>query len=458
MGFKFYPRDYYDLWYSRARKTSRAGVEEPQDTIDARKNENERTNNLNYISKDLRIALEKNYALVSGINFGAHLLLRAADDTESLEQPRRPLESGPSRRDTEVEYLVIHARLRRASDLAKVLADTLKQINQAILRESIDSAIPSQEPTVQEPTVFYRVCHRGSHTSYGIDLGFWSAKGLPDNDFAKPSKAEFTSHVEGVQLRFRSPYISLTTDPGFVCEYGNLGDGQFVYEIDAAKLRQMKVHIESTSVLAKGWRIRYKGPDPGRLHNVIDTHWLARFWIPAECIMRAHSFKEFREKCIKAGFVDGKTNKRIKTGLPADAHEKLAALIKEARGGVAQEFVDDSDDETTRSVRPLTPDVPNPGLNLRPKPPTPRPARGSKPTAVNDDKVGEASTQPQNTTPADSGLDQRPKPPTPRPARGSKPTAVNDDKVGEASTQPQNTTPADSELEQSLRALSVADT
>lgn len=305
MGSECYTRDYYDLWYSRAREVSRAGVEESQDTIDARKNENKRTNNLNYISKDLRIALEKNYALISAINFGAHLLLRAADDTKSLEQPRRSLESGPSRPDTEVEYSVIHARLRRASDLAKILADTLKQINQAILRESIDSAIPSQEPTVQEPTVFYRVCHRGSHTSYGIDLGFWSAKGLPDNNFAGPSEAEFTNHVEGVQFGFRSPYISLTTDPGFVCKYGNLDDGQFVYEIDAAKLRQMKVHIESTPVLARGLKIRYKGPDPGRVHNVIDTHWLARFWIPAECITRAHSLKEFREKCIKAGFVNG---------------------------------------------------------------------------------------------------------------------------------------------------------
>lgn len=148
----------------------------------------------------------------------------------------------------------------------------------------------------------------------------------------------------------------------------------------------------------------------------------------------------------------GKTNERIKEGLPADAHEKLAALIKEATEGVAQEFVDDSDDETTRSVRPLTPDVPNPELNQRPMR---RPARGSKPTAVNDDKVGEASTPPQNTTPADSGLNQRPKPPTPPPARRlvaprSNPTAVNDGKGGEAST-PQNTATADPKLDQRLK-------
>ena len=62
----------------------------------------------------------------------------------------------------------------------------------------------------------------------------------------------------------------------------------------------------------------------------------------------------------------GKTGEPVPViDLPADAHEKLASLLKDL--GVPQEFADEGDDEPTTSVSPSSP----------------------KPADANDDKVGE---------------------------------------------------------------------
>jgi hypothetical protein len=92
----------------------------------------------------------------------------------------------------------------------------------------------------------------------------------------------------------------MTSHPGRACQYGHF-DGRIVYEIDAAKLRRMGVHIESTTAIAKRYGI--KTTEPNRLEYVTPSYWLARFWIPAEC-RRVHTFSDFRKSCVEAGFVD----------------------------------------------------------------------------------------------------------------------------------------------------------
>ncbi|KFY91569.1 hypothetical protein V500_04592, partial [Pseudogymnoascus sp. VKM F-4518 (FW-2643)] len=507
MGSECHMRDCYDLCYSRSIGVLWAGVEESQDEKEAREKENARTTSLSEISKTLRGALRKNDALVSGINLGTHRLLQAADDTASPAPQKRTLASGPSRTDTDDEDAVIRSRLVSASYLTEVLVDSLKQINKAILQTNSYSARPSQEPTVQGPTVFYRVSHETSYTPYDVDLGLWSARGLPDHDFQKPSEYEFRAHLDGEKNftkpyaereRFKSPYISLTTDPGFACKYGRY-DGLFVYEIDAAKLRQMKVHIESTFDIATGWGIRFKGLDKGRQHYVTESHWLARFWIPAEC-RKTHSFTAFREKCIKAGFVDGRTYEAIETALvPADAHEKLATLLRDDEG-VPQEFADEYDKHE---------DQPSPVSHIMASAgPSRRVRYRRKLTDGNDDKLGEIPPPVQNPASADSeqpspasplkaevGLAPRskvrrrksviPKPksaddhdepedqPSPasplkadvdpprslarRVVRRRKLTNVNDNKVTETPSLVQNPPSAESELEQGFQALELSD-
>lgn len=308
MGSEHYLRDCYDLCDSRGRFQVFADGEESQDAREARKKDSERTGNLNEISKTLYQALKKNDALVSGISFGTHRLVQATND---IKLPERPIASVLSRPDTDVEEAVVSARLDSACHLEKVLADSLKHINLAILRSNIDPPRTPQKPTIQEPTVFYRYSNRTSQALYDIHLGLFSQRGLLDHDFNEPLEYEFRAHVDDKRGRFKSPYISLTTDPGRALKIGNLkmthaphsASPHEVYQIDVAKLRRMKIDIEPTTDKADRWHIDYSRDGKNRLPYVTDTHWVAQFWIPAECIIGKLPFEDFEALCKENGII-----------------------------------------------------------------------------------------------------------------------------------------------------------
>jgi hypothetical protein len=271
-------------------------VEVSPDRATRQEDLNERRYRLNRISKDLCKVLQRNHALISCISFATHLLPPAAESIAPPEIAKRSL--APGRPDTDFEEEVTRARLATAHDdfSTRILIDSLKRVNQVILQIIVNSSTTSQEPTV-----FYRVTHASSHTFYDADLGFCCAKWLQDHGFHEPSKDEFCAHV-GEGKEFESPYISLTDDPGRAFKFGQYLSDQHIFVIDATKLQQMNIHIEPTTVLAERWRIKYKGSD--RLHYVTGSHWLARFWIPAECIVQKVSFLDFKEACITSGIVD----------------------------------------------------------------------------------------------------------------------------------------------------------
>jgi hypothetical protein len=234
--------------------------------------------------------LQINDAIISAIELGTRRLQELRDSTAE------PYTDEPdSNREDLIRNPPDVSSLRDPSvNSISLLVDRLQRINLAILRNTEPPA-PSEKPTV-----FYRVTTLKSHTSYDYRLGFWSARGLPDHDFEEPpTKDEFCEHVK--DINFKSPYISMTSSPGRACQYGN-AEGRLVYEIDGAKLLRMGVDIEPTTDIAE--RHGIKTTEPDRLEYVTPTYWLARFWIPAECIVRrVHSLHEFREKCIEAGLV-----------------------------------------------------------------------------------------------------------------------------------------------------------
>ena len=104
----------------------------------------------------------------------------------------------------------------------------------------------------------------------------------------------------------------------------------------------MNVNIEPTTHLADRWGIKYKGQ--GRLHYVTGSHWLARFWIPAECIIRKVSFPDFKVACLTAGIVSGSSNEVIiGKALPLDTFERKSRTLTRRVQHV--EFTDDDDDD-----------------------------------------------------------------------------------------------------------------
>ena len=112
------------------------------------------------------------------------------------------------------------------------------------------------------------------HTFYDADLGFYCARWLQDHDLHKPLKDEFCAYV-GEGKEFESLYISLIDNPGRAFKFSQYCLDPYIFIIDAVKLQQINIHIKPTIVLAKRWRIKYKGSD--RLYYVTGSHWLVRF-------------------------------------------------------------------------------------------------------------------------------------------------------------------------------------
>lgn len=436
MATHLYPRDQYDLSCERPRIVPRATM--PPERRDEITRLNGEEKELARISKSLCATLKRNDALTSCINFASHRLLQnAGEGVTPVKLPKRPLVPYPARLDTPDEKEVLNARQALALQQNQVLAETLKQINQAILHTSIDPpATPGQ------PKVFYRVTTPNSHTSYDSVMGFYSARGLPDHDFSDPSKNDFHYHV-GRRVLFESPYISLTTDPGFACEYGASRGGQSVYEIDASKLRKMRIDIEPTSDIAARWGFRATGPDPGRLQHGTRSFWEAQFWVPNECI-RTHSFTEFRDKCVRAGFnkgmfvlfiihrpakmrvneiliVVGGTYEKLSPESPDNAHDELARLLHPQR--LRRHAARPTPRRNNGNITPPPPPPLLPRPAKHPKPPNenkkniafPRGRRGRvlvlrrDPADATDDKASKdvAPVQVQDATPADRRLDRR---------------------------------------------------
>lgn len=128
----------------------------------------------------------------------------------------------------------------------------------------------------------------------------------------------------------------------------------------------------------------------------------------------------------------GSTYKAIKTGLPADAHEKLASFLRPMI--LDQEFAVNSDDEPTPNVTP-------------PKPVTPKPK-----SADDHDKPKE---QPSPTSPTKAEV-VPPRRRVPRKVLRRKLADGSDGNVAETPTPVQNPPAAESELKQSLHDLSVS--
>lgn len=430
MDTRLHLRDCYDLCYNRPRRSKWANEEEIEGKKAKREQVDERRRRLNSISEDLRNVLQMKDALISGVNFATQNLQEPRDSTTEL-QKRLPC---PRRSDIDFEEEVINARLASAlrDPSINILINSLERINQDILRSSVDSTRTPQKPTVQEPTVFYRFSNESSQTFYDVHLGLFSQRGLLDHDFSEPLEYEFRAHVDG-DRSLKSPYISLTTDPGRAMKIGRhkvthapRGLHHEVYQIDAAKLRRVKIDTESTTDPATRWRIVYTGQG-NRLHYVTDSHWLAWFWIPTECIIGKLPFSEFGKLCEKHGIINSMYQ------LELNGNEILTAAANTDVVALGMELPVDAFKEKCESL--IGPEIP-------------------EPKSVDDHDEPEEQSSPASPINAEVGPLKLP---TPRKVPRRKPVDVNDDKRTETPTAVQNPPSAESSLEQGFQALDLSD-
>lgn len=300
-----FPRDFYDLCYHRSDLkyvgfgdgTDRT----KQQVADVQKSRE----HLDHLSKEIRRILEKRDALISCQHFLACALSgRMGDFTRRIGLPTAT--ALPRRSDTKDEAIELQSRLdstKRENFSENVLIQSLAQLGHAVrlrFREKRDPLCS------ESPDLLYRVHYLDSHTFYDKDVGFCCPRWLRQRIFSEPSTEDFRNHCDGKEQSFQSPYISMTESP---CRVLCLGQGKGyaeVFLIDFERLRATKIKAESTTYIAKRLNIQYKGSGDNRVHFITDSHWVAQYWIPADCILKKVSFCQFQKIC---------NNKRICSGM-----------------------------------------------------------------------------------------------------------------------------------------------
>lgn len=301
MGEPDLPRDVYDLYYQRSSdKFWRDLGWTEQQVADSRTRRIE----LDHLSNELRPILEKRDALILCLHFLTCTIQKYIPfsfETISYFPCTRMLT--PSRQDGDNEVEELRTRLdaaRRDRLLEVLLVRSLAHVSEL----ARDSHISLSAYT--GPQLLYRVHQTHSHTFYDKDVGFCCPRWLRYRDFDKPTGQDFYHHANGhqesqeAQGTFETPYISMTSSPRRALNL--VQDDEMhsadIFIIDAQKLRDMSIRFEPTTAIADRDGIPYTGAGSSRrAHYITKTHWVARYWIPADCIVKRIPFLHFQRVC-----------------------------------------------------------------------------------------------------------------------------------------------------------------
>lgn len=262
------------------------------------------------MSKDLRLILEKRDALVFCQHFLTCVLNTWPDHLTGLDNLPDVITLPPSRPDRDNEEEELQARLSaevRDWVLCRMQIQTLKELtaNVRLIRRADGFGWAG-------PRLLYRVHSPDSHTFYHRDVGFCCPRWLRQRDFKEPSKLDFYLHVNGDQASprgaFETPFISMTGSPLRALNF--VQDDRMstsdVYVINCERLWAANIHVERTTILADQYGIIYKGPKGyDRSRYITKTHWVAQYWIPADCIVMRMPFLQFQEVCREKGIFRG---------------------------------------------------------------------------------------------------------------------------------------------------------
>lgn len=302
-----FPRDIYDLYYQRS-DLKLVGFEDGTGTdwtkqlqvMDVRKSRQ----HLNHLSKKVRSILEKRDALIFCQHFLTCALAAWPNGLTSPTSLPSTTALPVARPDTDDEATELRRRLSSAERdqfLEHVMVQSLKQLGDAVrlrCRKEWDIS------WFEGPPLLYRVHRPGSHTFYDQDVGFCCPRWLRERNFDVPSVRDFCHHADGDRVSsktlraFETPYISMTASPFRVLrlmqhEETSSAD---VFVIDAERLWATNVHFEQTTAMADRYGVAWtRGYD--RAHYITPTHWVAQYWIPADCIVRKVPFHQFQELC-----------------------------------------------------------------------------------------------------------------------------------------------------------------
>lgn len=333
MAQYIFVRDEFDLCTSRPRL---AHIVDEDPEIERKKDEsNERHKLLNGDSRTLQRDLRKNRILEHCEQFAAYLLDNPRTDELPEVSVSTSSRSFPSRPDASNEEAILQSRKISAQESQKRLSFVLKQINGHILTHC---GIHGLETTVErdEPKFFYRLTHEESYTLYDWDFGFicgkWRSASGPF--FNPPTGENFWNHMSGQKTP--TPYISMTESPGRlwnIIQAVKRKEGEekrvlnpAIAIIDASKLRRMGIDFTRSTDLGARFANSRPRNDTATTYYITWSQWLARFWIPKECIVKTISLDDFINACKEYKILNSECSPRPSrageiTG-PADNHRR----------------------------------------------------------------------------------------------------------------------------------------
>lgn len=162
------------------------------------------------------------------------------------------------------------------------------------------------------PHLLYRVHRPDSATFHDNELGLCCPRWLRPHDLDEPTRQDFLHHVNGYRTlaggTFETPYISMTGSPLRALNLVQPEDmsSSDVFVIYSERLWATNIRFERTTTIADRYGIKYSGwPRADRAHYITRTHWVAQYWIPADCIIMRMPFRQFQAVCSSKGIIRG---------------------------------------------------------------------------------------------------------------------------------------------------------
>lgn len=161
-------------------------------------------------------------------------------------------------------------------------------------------------PISQGHGIFFRVFSDTTNSPYDMSTGIQCSGWRESSSrFPKVTKEQVLDHMNAVENP--SPFISMTDSPARLVNFGRCRwDLTNVAVINATKMERLGIKHARTTQLADEFGFGSKSnARPDGAEYLYSAHWLAQFWIPAECIERVMRFEDFTKVCLGEGIING---------------------------------------------------------------------------------------------------------------------------------------------------------
>lgn len=230
----------------------------------------------------------------------------------------RPRNTIPDETMEVVEEIKVIERRRKDLVWLDGLWESLSRINRRLISTNMgnDSSprnlangrvqVNRDCPVCQDHGIFFRVFSCDPNSPYDVSTGI-KCSGWREYStrFPAVTRKQVLDHMNA--MGEPSPFISMTDSPARLVNFrANRWDLTKVAVINATKMERIGIRHSRTTQLAGKFGFGSKSnAEPNGAKYLNSAHWLAQFWIPAECIERVMEWGDFMSVCRRESIVNG---------------------------------------------------------------------------------------------------------------------------------------------------------